>query len=383
MSSLRSLLVSALVLLGSSVLADTVTLRDGTVRDGTIVAEDDETVTMEVRMGGLKGKIVIPRYEIASVKSQPLPPDPVEVAAAKLRKDAEAAVGKESADAWVKLGDLYAQNSGYSAQAKAAYEKAIAADPEHVRARHGLGHIKTAQGWQKTDDLRRERGLVPLGEVWVRPDERSWLIDKRHNEQTDELSIGPRQPDDFSRAEVARNLALKRAADDARQQDADRLAAGQSLLSQYGYYTNGGSSYIGGTWADGVGIESPGYSFFVGTVGTGSGWYGGSGYGPRVYGGDRGGHGGGRHGGGGGGGPGGGGYRQPHGYSPGFRTGNFSFGTSLSPYGYGGSGGWGGGGGWGVQLNGGSGSTRWNVNMGGFSGSSSYRSSTGIGGFGF
>lgn len=334
--------------------ADTVTMRDGTMREGTIISEDADTVTMEVRVGGLKGTIVLQRIEIASVKTQPLAPDPVETEATKLRALAQAAKGKEAADRWVEVGDLYARHTGYSAQAKAAYENAILADSDHAKARHGLGHLKTADGWQKTDDLRRERGLVPLGEVWIRPDERSWLIDRRHQAQTDELRIGPRQADDFSRAEVERSLALKQAEDDARRRDAQRLASGNALLSRYGYYMNGAQDYVGAVPVgyDGVGIDSPGGSAFFGTVGTG--WYPSAGC---VYGG---GHHGGPHG-------------RPHGYSPGFRWGNFSFGTSFG--GWGGHGGYG----WGLNIGGGS----WNLNVGGFSGSSSYRSSTGIGFFGF
>ena len=391
MSRLSSLLAAVILLAvtGSErVMADTVTLRDGTVREGTIVEEDADTVTMEVRMGGLKGKIVLHRYEIAAVKKQPLPPDPVETEATRLRTAAQAAKGKEAADLWVQLGDLYARNAGYSAQARMAYENAIVADPDHVRARHGLGHVKVADGWQKPDELRRERGLVPLGEVWVKPDERSWLIDQRHEARSgDEWNIGPRQAEDFSRADLERALALKRAEDEAKRRDAMPLANGTALLSQYGYYNNDGPYYIGsgGTsvWADGVGVDVPGYSSFFGTVGTGS-WYGG--YGP-YYGGRRDGRGCGPRPGpyasGGGWGAMYGGntadFRRANGFSPGFRAGNFMFGTSFGGYG-----GWGGyGGGWGVNLNGGSGSTRWNLNMGGFSGSSSYRSSTGIGFFGF
>lgn len=366
-------LLTALFLVSSLALADTVTLRDGTVREGTIVEEDADTVTMEVRMGGLKGKIVLQRYEIAAIKKQPLAADPVETEAAGMRATAQAAKGQEAADLWVQLGDLYAKNTGYSAQARAAYENAILADPDHARARHGLGHVKTADGWVKTDDLRRERGLVPLGGVWVKPDERSWLIDQRREAQRDELQIGPRQADDFNRADVERALALKRAEDDARHRDAMQLANGTALLSQYGYYNNDSPYYIGsgGTyvWSDGVGVDAPGYSSFFGTVGTGGyypyGGWGGGGCGPRpgpCGGGSHGGHFG----------------PAPRGYSPGFRAGNFSFGTAFGGYG-----GCGYGGGWGININGGSGSTRWNVNLGGFSGSSSYRSSTTIGGFGF
>jgi hypothetical protein len=294
----------------------------------------------------------------------------------------------------VKLGDLYSGKLGYSAQAREAYEKAIQADPENAAARARVGHVKTAGGWQKVEDERRDRGLVPLGEVWVRPDERSWLIDRRHEQEVEELRIGPRRDDAFTRLEIEKALALKKAEEEAARRERLRLAYGESLLSRYGYYVTGDGIYIGSGWTpywvDGVGLSTLDSEFFVGRIGSGywQDWgcypwlpcwrsgHGGHGQGHgggHGHGGPEGGHG---HGGGPGGGH--GGCQHPPWFSPGFRWGNFSFGTNLNPYGNYPFGAWCSPGS-GIHIQGGSGSFRYNVNLGGWGGAWHGGGSTGMG----
>ena len=323
-------------------LADTVTLQDGTVREGTIVQQDESGVTLEIRVGGLKGAVKIQRQEIASIQRQPLAPDAVEDEAAKLRAAAEALKGADApkaAEAWVRLGDFYAGRTGYSSQAQAAFEKAMEIQPEDAAARQRLGHVKTAQGWQAVDVERRAKGLVPLDEVWVRPAERAWLIDRRHDEQTEELRVGPRRDDPFTKADVDKLLKIRAAEEEYRNRERLRLAYGESLLSRYGYYGNDGLDYIGSGctpyYASGVSLSAGNSSFFSGTVG--SGYY-------------------------------------PYAFSPGFASGNFAFGTNFhSGYGSG----------FGFSFSGGSKNFRYNVNLGGYSGRSFHGGSTGIGFFGF
>ena len=54
------------MLAAGTVRADAVTLKDGTVREGKIVKEDEGGVVMEVVFGTLRGRVRIPRSEIAS-----------------------------------------------------------------------------------------------------------------------------------------------------------------------------------------------------------------------------------------------------------------------------------------------------------------------------
>lgn len=383
------------VLAGGVARADTVTLTDGTVREGTVVEEDATTVTLEVRLGSMKGRVVIERSRIRSIERKDLAPDPVEAGAVALRADARGKQGREAADAWVKLGDYYASKVGFTSEAQAAYVNAVAADPDHEAARKRLGHVKTDQGWQALDAERRAQGLVPLDdELWVRPAERAWIIDQRRD-AGDDLSIAPRkdEPDKITQRDIEAALRQKRAEQAYRERDRLRLEYGESLLSRYGYFAPGDGWYIGGSgytpyYVDGVGIASGDDSFFVGTVGTdpyyrGRRYYGpGYGYGSGsgfVYS-------------GGGRGNAASNFRRSFGYSPGIVAGNFAFGTNLSNfgpyyggYGYGGYGGYGSGyssgtyGSYGIHLNGGSKKFNYSINIGGFGGSSSFGSSSGFG----
>lgn len=382
----------AAMLAGGAARADTVTLTDGTVREGTIVEEDATTVTLEVRLGSMKGRVVIERSRIRSIEKKDLAPDPVEAGAAPMRADARGKQGREAADAWVKLGDYYALKVGFTSEAQAAYVNAVAADPDHEAARKRLGHVKTDQGWQAVDAERRAQGLVPLDdELWVRPAERAWIIDQRRDAGED-LSIAPRkdEPDKFTQRDIEAALRQKRAEQAYRERERLRLEYGESLLSRYGYFAPGDGLYIGGSgytpyYVDGVGIASGDDSFFVGTVSTEPYYHARRSYGPG-YG----------YGSGsgfvytdGGRGSAASNFRRSFGYSPGIVAGNFAFGTNLSNFGpyYGGYGygGYGSGyssgsyGGYGIHLNGGSKKFKYSINIGGFSGSSSFGSSSGFG----
>ncbi|MCZ7647560.1 MAG: hypothetical protein M5U26_20270 [Planctomycetota bacterium] len=267
MRSLHALVLAA-ALASAGARADTVTLTDGSVREGTVIHEDQAAVTLEMRVGGMRGRVVIPRHEIASIKKEALPADPVETQAAKLRQAAEALDGAAAGRAYVALGDHYAERLGYSAQAREAYAKALQADPENADARKILGYVKTPAGWEAVDDERRARGLVPLGEGWVKPGERAWMIDRRHQEETGELKIGPRQEPAFSEAEIQRRLNELKAAEAYREAG---LRGGEQVLARNGFYDFGDEFYIGSSYApyyvDGVGIRYGNGEAFFGTVG--------------------------------------------------------------------------------------------------------------------
>jgi len=115
---------------------------------------------------------------------------------------------------------------------------------------------------------------VPLDDVWVKPAERAWLIDKRHAEETEDLRIGARKEQPFLPADVEKELKLKRAEEELAERVRPRLDFGQSLLSRYGYYLpNDDGFYIGSGrapyYADGVGLSYGDASVFSGTLGAG------------------------------------------------------------------------------------------------------------------
>ena len=143
-------------------LADTVLLADGTEHEGKVVKETPQEVTFQIRMGGLRGSVVIPKAEIISLKFGELPPDTVAEDGAKLRKLAEAETDPaKAAHAWLKLGEYYDRHPGYSAHARSSYEKVLLFDANHGLARARLGFVKGENGeWRKPEPFRKEEPAV-------------------------------------------------------------------------------------------------------------------------------------------------------------------------------------------------------------------------------
>jgi hypothetical protein len=150
--------------------ADTVLLRDGTRQEGEIILETEHSVTLRVRMGGIRGTVVIPKTEIVSIARKALPPDTVIADARRLEQEALAVeqfaetvqlapknpaarrdAFRKAADAWVRAGEFYQRHRGYGAQANNMYERALLCDPDHVVARAKLQYVQTEDGWARPE----------------------------------------------------------------------------------------------------------------------------------------------------------------------------------------------------------------------------------------
>jgi tetratricopeptide (TPR) repeat protein len=60
---------------------------------------------------------------------------------------------------------------GHADLAQRAYERVIAAEPEHLAARRALGFERVDGLWLAGDDLRRAKGFVPVAGKWVLAEE--------------------------------------------------------------------------------------------------------------------------------------------------------------------------------------------------------------------
>jgi hypothetical protein len=343
--------------------ADLVTLTDGTVREGEIVAEDAASVTLEMRIGALRGRLHLPRNEILKIEKRPLPPDPVETEAAALKASAKKKQGAEAAEAWAAVGEHYSRHSGYSAPAKEAFLQALRADPENAAAHKALGHIRTAEGWKDAAAENRAKGLVPLSEkVWLKPEERAKVIDQAAGAQLElysGVSIGRRTEEKKQSAEELRRLLeLKLAEEEQDRKAIANLERGEELLRRLASERTANYVVRPVYAVDGVGFASGSSSMFVGRVEPMAIEYTGYPWGrywapirPQNA------------------------MPAPVLISPGVAGGNFSGYTVLNPWNSGYYPAWGGG--WGLQLRGG-GNPRWTVNLGGFYGSTTTTGTTGI-----
>lgn len=125
-----------------------VALFDGTVHEGEVKLLKDR---LEVK-GRKKVKL---RYRDVASISDPAPPDRAAALAEHARRKAQ--LGAGDAAAWARLGQ-WAREEGLRDEARAAFEQAVALDPEHAPARKGLGQVKDEGGaWVDALPLVRAR----------------------------------------------------------------------------------------------------------------------------------------------------------------------------------------------------------------------------------
>jgi hypothetical protein len=238
--------------------ADTVTLADGTVREGKIIRETDESITLQLRLGTLKGTVVIPRREITSIKREELPPDPVAAEGQALKTKAEAEKDSvQAVVAWLKVGDFYEQHPGYHAYARSSYEKALLFDADQPIARAKLGFVKGEKGWVKAE-VKKDAG-----------DEELAVQAKRPVQDKDDIAISLRRD-----AETIRRALEEQAARLQAMREADRRVPRDYDYDYYGGYVltgNGLLWYPGGSML----VVDPCYGQYYPTYGSG---YGGRGY---------------------------------------------------------------------------------------------------------
>jgi hypothetical protein len=331
------------VLFCAAARADTVLLRDGTRQDGEIILETEHSLTLRVRMGGIRGSVVIPKSEVVSVARRAVPPDTVVTDAQRLEQEALAVeqfaetvqptpkvpaarrdAFRKAADAWVRLGEFYQRHRGYGAQANTAYERALLCDPNHVVARAKLRYAKTDDGWAR-----------PQPEADAAP-----VIGKpAANAPEPELTIGLRRDAEAVNRMLADQQARQRAEEEQQRRDLQR-APGGYIRPLYYIPPYGNGLYYSGWGAGGdflYVLPSPAYGYPTYTypyAGFPHGYYPRQYWGPRY----------------------GGGANGP--YYSGYSGGYGGCGTA----GYGG---------WGLGFSGSSGSVRFNGWIGGYRSTSS------------
>ena len=89
------------------------------------------------------------------------------------------------AGGWVALGD-WAGGQGLGAQAREAYNRALAASPNDPRANAGLGKVQVDGRWVSEDEGYRARGYVQFEGEWMTPAEHDAILRERSAEAEQE-----------------------------------------------------------------------------------------------------------------------------------------------------------------------------------------------------
>lgn len=152
---MRATLLSLLILLPAA--ADTLVLENGLRLEGVVErTPSGYAVTRDGR------RWTFPADAVAEVK---LGETAVEAFARRA-----AALEPGDAAGWYRLG-LFARESGLPNKARHAFERVLAADPEHRAARRELGFERIGGRWLARDEAMRKKGFVLAGGEWVLPEE--------------------------------------------------------------------------------------------------------------------------------------------------------------------------------------------------------------------
>lgn len=210
MSALRPMLALAalaLALASGPALADVLTLNDGSQREGRVIREGEEEVVLEVAQGRLKAEVTFKKSEVKSIEKGP-------TAAEKLQAEVEkrkAALKDDDAAGWVEYARWLDRQSGYSRDARAAWEKVLKIDTDNEAARTRLGYQKVGGQWLTEDEIMTAKGLVKAGDKWVKPEEKA--------------AAGEKPAPEAGEVKVASAEEVKKENDKAAQTEVEKLAA--------------------------------------------------------------------------------------------------------------------------------------------------------------
>jgi hypothetical protein len=157
------------LLLASPLSADEVFLRGGGHVKGIIVERSDAKVVLDVGAG----RVGIPTSHIERIVEGRT------ALTAYLEKAGRLAA--DDVSGWLALA-YWAQAQDLQTQAREAFERVVALDPENTGAQQALGRMLVAGAWLGADEAYRARGYVPFEGSWITPAERESILGQRRDE---------------------------------------------------------------------------------------------------------------------------------------------------------------------------------------------------------
>jgi hypothetical protein len=242
---MRSLTLAAALaaMLAAPAWADLVTLKDGSKREGKVVRQDDEEVVLEITQGRLKAEVTFKRSEVKGIEKGPTAAEKTLAEVEKRR----AALKDDDAAGWLGFAQWLDRLTGFSQDARAAYEKVVRLDPENEAARRKLGYQKIGGQWLTEAEIMTAKGLVLHNGKWVTPEEKK-KAEESLARQLDDIRIAladeTRKPDgelpagpDARRLELWRRAMEEIAKQRAAQYGPDYVGStsGGPTMGPYGY----------------------------------------------------------------------------------------------------------------------------------------------------
>jgi hypothetical protein len=204
----------------ASVAADDVFLRGGGKVSGLVVDRTPTSLVVEVG----PGRVTLPLSRIDRVVESRT--------ALGVFRERSAHLAADDLAGWLEVG-RWAEERGLSTQAREAFARVLAQDPQNAAANEALGNVRMGERWVTADESYRARGYVRFDGEWMTPDQREALLRERAQEaaaRRAEAETEARVREAEARAEAAEAEARRI------QAEADRAstAAGEIYLPPYG-----------------------------------------------------------------------------------------------------------------------------------------------------
>jgi hypothetical protein len=203
--------VTLLALTPALAQADSVFLRNGGEIKGEIVEQREDAVVIETG----PGRVTVPRQSVARIVSSTTDLGIYQARAAVL--------SPRDVAGWLQLAE-WARAHGLGTQAREAFNRVLAVDPQNAPAHLALGHVQVAGRWMDAADASRAQGLVEFEGTWMSPEERRDRIEDRRVSEDDRRAA--READVRVREAEAR---VREAEARARVAEADAQAATQPV----------------------------------------------------------------------------------------------------------------------------------------------------------
>lgn len=158
--------VLAIALVAFPVCADEVLMKGGGRLTGQISSQSEESVTIDIGAGSM----TVPMASVVDIQRGTSPLHEYRERAAKLAAD--------DIEGWRELG-RWANQRGLSVQAREAYSKVRAANPNDLDANRALGLVLYQGQWITEEDSYKAQGYVKYGSDWMTPAERDAMMRER------------------------------------------------------------------------------------------------------------------------------------------------------------------------------------------------------------
>jgi hypothetical protein len=204
--------------------ADEIFIRGGGRLTGEVIERGPDSILVDIGTG----QIGLPASSVDRIVPGATP--------GGLYRQRAASLAPDDLEGWLALA-AWARTQGLEAQARAAWENVLLADPGNVAARRALGYIQIDGQWMTREESYQARGYVLFDGAWVTSEQaRASLEDRRA--RAEERRAGAEAEARIREAEARARVAeadAQRAETDLRRVEAEGVQMGPGYATDVGW----------------------------------------------------------------------------------------------------------------------------------------------------